>query len=157
MLKGFFLFVFIAAGVALVAIQFTTPDKPIQTKIEEPTETAINEQDMVFYKLIRPEDPLAQKQNEEEATPQKPTCTTDLECETSLKVSAFNLIVSDAITTLTNDVGGRPNSQAPDLQASVVNKNEVINLNKDDEILDLIDNLADLQQEIEDKPKNIYQ
>lgn len=153
MLKGFLIFIFISSAVALVAIQVSkSPPKPNEFEITQSSEEEIDMDNLVFHTLTHPED--KNKPNKITASDELgASCTTDLECETSLKVAPFEFNTDD--NTEAQIDGGATNTIATeepkDNIEEIINNADAHNQKKEDEILDLIDNLADLQEDIENK------
>lgn len=155
MLKGFLILVLIASTIGLITIQFNKPQTPPNSMIENQEDTSINTEELVFYKLVRPGDVADKaKVDHDQATQNKPTCTTDLNCETTLRIASFDLVIGEPKRD------EQPKSKSDNgiqntLKSNLTNSDNIVEIvNKQetkDEILDLIDNLADLQQKIEEK------
>lgn len=145
MLKGFLILIIISSAVALIGIQ-VTKSPPHTSYIPEVSnsEESIDVDNIVFHTLVRPEEQSKLNPPQSLSTAGA-SCSTDLDCETTLKVMPFEFKSGDNISP--NKTHLEKNTH--DNQEITTNKAEAFNQAKEDEILDLIDNLAELQESIE--------
>lgn len=178
------LFMKIFIGIILVGIisiflllKLTEPQKssPIQNDNSESTQTQNSTQkttDLVFYKLQR-EDIKKQSLENNNAT-SKIKCTTDLDCKTK---NPKVIVLHEVMLKSTNQKDDDPleihhesqqeNNPLETAKFSADNINQIISesentelkkkraqLTNSDELLDLIDNLAAIQESMDNNPQN---
>lgn len=141
----------VVSAIGLASIQYLKSTKPPAINQGESSETITNDEELVFYTLTRPGMKTDTKPTNTESEPVKvlPSCSVDPECEIGSQTSALEPSKATETQSETSDkaqpIADTLKNQTEDNLEKLINNDTAIN-GKKDEILDLIDELANMQE-----------